>query len=150
MSTALSRRGLSALDGRSAGARALKVWKAQVAADLGDDLSAQERTLLDVAAVDMALLAVADSWLRENAVRIVNRRKRTLVPLVAERLRVASHLVELLKALGLKRVAKRVPSLREYLAQHSASGRDVKSGTASESPPLTIAAPGDRVEEPEP
>ena len=117
---ALSHAGLSALDGRSAQARALKVWKAQVAGDLGDDLSAQERTLLDVAAVDMALLAVADSWLRENAAQVVNRRRRTFVPLVAERLRVAGHLADTLKLLGLKRRARQVPSLRDYLAKEGA------------------------------
>lgn len=89
---AASRAGLSAPDGRSTQARALKVWKAQVAADLGDDLSAQQRTLLDVAAVDMALLSVADAWLKEHAGEVVNKRKRTFVPLVLERLRVASHL----------------------------------------------------------
>jgi hypothetical protein len=97
---ATSRNGLSALAGRSSAARAIKLWQAQIAADLGEDLSAQQRTLLDVAAVDMALLAIADAWLKENADALIDRRRRTFVPLVAERLRVASHLANLLKTLG--------------------------------------------------
>jgi len=113
MAASLSRDGLSALDRRSTQARAIKVWKAQVSADLGDDLSAQELTLLEVAAVDMALLTVADTWLRENAAGVINKRKRTFVPLVRERLAVASHLAELLRVLGTKRRARPTLSLPE-------------------------------------
>jgi hypothetical protein len=115
---ALSRRGLSALDGRSALARAVRDWRAAVMVDLGGeaDLSQAERTLLDVAAQDVVLLAVADGWLRENAAGVVNRRKRAFVPLVEQRLRVATHLADQLKLLGLRRRAKPVPSLREILA----------------------------------
>jgi hypothetical protein len=116
---ALTKGGLSALDGRSAAARAVGRWKAAVEADLGD-LSTAERTLLDAAAGDVALLAVADSWLREHAETVINRRRKTFAPLVAERLRVASHLADLLRTLGLKRRAREV-NLREYLASRPAS-----------------------------
>jgi hypothetical protein len=129
---ATSRAGLSALDGRSSTARAIRLWQAQVAADLGDDLSAQERTLLDVAAVDMALLAVADAWLKDNAGAIVNRRRRAFVPLVAERLRVASHLAEVLKLLGVKRRPRPIPSLREYLeAKAATAAQDERARAAA-------------------
>ena len=128
---ALSKRGISALDGRSVEARALKLWKAQVAADLGDDLSAQQRTILDVAAVDMALLSVADAWLRENAEKIVNRRRRALVALVEQRLKVASHLAGLLKDLGLERRAKDVPRLADYLAARTTPSRAAASVSES-------------------
>jgi hypothetical protein len=124
---ATSRAGLSALDGRSSAARAIKLWKAQVSADLGDNLSAQERTLLDVAAVDMVLLAVADAWLRENAAKVVNKRRRAFVSLVEQRLRVATHLADQLRLLGLKRVPKPLPSLSELLARR----RDTSSEVAS-------------------
>jgi hypothetical protein len=119
---ALSRRGLSALDGRSAIARAVRDWRAAVAADLGgaELLSQAQRTLLDVAAQDVVLLSVADAWLREAAHGIINRRRRAFVPLVEQRLRVASHLAGLLETLGLKRVVKDVPSLAEYLSRPGA------------------------------
>ena len=117
---ALSKRGISALDGRSAIARAVRDWRAAVASDLGGDelLSQQQRTLLDVAAQDVVLLTVADGWLRENAEKIVNRRRRALVPLVEQRLKVASHLTGLLKDLGLERKAKVIPSLVEHLRRY--------------------------------
>jgi hypothetical protein len=127
---ATTSKGLSALDGRSTQARALKVWKAQVAADLGDDLTAAQRTLLDVAAVDMALLSVADAWLREHAAEIVNKRRRTFVPLVAERLRVASHLADLLRALGLERRAKVVPSISQFIAERAGAAETVRTEAA--------------------
>jgi hypothetical protein len=141
---AVQRDGLSALDGRSSEARAIRLWKAQVSADLGDDLSAQELTLLDVAAVDMALLSVADAWLKENAGHVVNRRKKTFVPLVAERLRVASHLAELLKALGIKRRPKPAPTLAEFLAQREREKATVP--TSSEAP--IVAQAGSQEAEP--
>lgn len=62
-------------------------WRAGVVSDLAarPELSQPERTLLDVSAVDMALLAVADAWLRENADKVVNKRRRPFVPLVERR-----------------------------------------------------------------
>jgi hypothetical protein len=120
-STALSRSGLSALDGRSALARSVRDWKAAVAEDLGGEavLSQAQRTLLEAAAVDVVLLNVADTWLRENASSVVNKRKRAFVPLVEQRLRVATHLAGLLETLGLKRVVRDVPRLSEYLASRA-------------------------------
>lgn len=118
---ATTRDGLSALDGRSTQARAIKLWTQQVTADLGGDLSAQQRTLVDIAAVDMALLAVADAWLKENAGQVVNRRKRAFVPLVAERLRVVQHLSDVLVQLGLERKVE-PPSLASHLANRRPAG----------------------------
>ena len=76
MKVALSRRGLSALDGRSAAARAVSRWRSATLSDLGDDLSTAQTTLLEIAAQDVALLAVADGWLRANAEAVINRRKK--------------------------------------------------------------------------
>ena len=152
--TALSTRGLSALDGRSAEARSLRDWKAQIAADLGDDLSGQELTLLDAAALDMALLALADAWLQENAAVVINKRKRCFVPLVAERLRVASHLAELLSKLGLKRRAKPTQDLQTYLAERSArlakeaAEAETKEAEPTPAPEPPAAPPPDAPESP--
>lgn len=52
MERALSRGGLSALDGRSAAARAVARWKADVEADLAGDLTTAKQTLLEAAAGD--------------------------------------------------------------------------------------------------
>jgi hypothetical protein len=60
------------------------------------------------------LLAVADGWLQEHARKVVNRRKRAFVPLVEQRLRVASHLAGVLAQLGLERRVRELPSLSQY------------------------------------
>jgi hypothetical protein len=126
---ALSRSGLSALDGRSALARAVRDWKAAVAEDLGGDvtLSQAQRTLLEAAAVDVVLLGVADAWLRENASSVVNKRKRAFVPLVEQRLRVATHLAGLLETLGLKRVPKPVPTLGELMSDGGQGAQEARA-----------------------
>jgi hypothetical protein len=118
----MSEKGLSALDGRSAIARAVRGWRAEVAQDLGgrDALSQAKRTLLDVAAQDVVLLSITDTWLRENPGLVVNKRKRSLAPIVLERLRVAQHLADTLRSLGLDRVAKDVPTLASYMAKAKA------------------------------
>lgn len=135
MERKLSRGGLSMLDGRSALARSVRDWRADVAADLGGEaeLSRAKLTLLDIAAQDVVLLAVADGWLQEHAREVVNRRKRAFVPLVEQRLRVASHLADVLKQLGLERAQREVPSLRQYLStrQHDAPGATAEAPDAT-------------------
>lgn len=119
---AMSKGGISTIDGRSVLARQVRDWRAAVASDLGglDVLSQQQRTLLDLAAQDVVLLSVADGWLRENAPLVVNKRRRSLAPIVLERLRVAAHLSDTLKLLGLERVKRPVPTLRERLMAEAA------------------------------
>lgn len=117
----VSGRGLSALDGRSAEARALKAWRADVERDLGGNVSTAQATLIEEAAVDLVVVWAADRWLRENAGQVVNKRSRGFVPLVAERLRVAAHLTETLRALGLERRQPPAPTLNELLAQREAA-----------------------------
>jgi hypothetical protein len=114
-------RGLAALDGRSALARSIRAWKADVVADMGgpDNLSRAQATLIDAAARDLALLEVADAFLLEQGGRIVDRTKRAFVPLVEQRLKVMDHLGRTLAMLGLKRVARPVQSLAEVLASAS-------------------------------
>jgi hypothetical protein len=143
MNGALSRGGTAALDGRSSAARAIARWKAEVAADLGDDLSTAERTLLEAAAGDVALLVVADAWLKENAGQVVNRRRRTFVPLVAERLRVASHLAELLKILGTKR---RPPQVDALTRLRTWKARELPAAPV---PAEVVAPPGEEKAKPE-
>jgi hypothetical protein len=116
---ALKRRGLAALAGRSSLARSVAEWRDTYAHDLGGDLSTGERTLLDAACGHVAMLTVIDGTLGAHPEWIVNRRKRCLAPLVKERLAVVSSLKDLLVTLGLKRMAKPVPSLAELLARRA-------------------------------
>ena len=112
----MQRRGIDALDGRSRESRALKLWRENVTVDLGNDLSAQQRTLVDLAAVDVALIAAADSWIQANAGQVISKRRKSFAPLIAERTRLASHLQGVLQALGLERRAPRTLTLSQILA----------------------------------
>jgi len=112
----MQRRGIDALDGRSRESRALKLWRENVTVDLGNDLSAQQRTLVDLAAVDVALIAAADSWIQANAGQVISKRRKSFAPLIAERTRLASHLQGVLMALGLERKAPPIATLAEILA----------------------------------
>lgn len=96
------------LDGRSRESRAIARWKAEVESDLGGNLSTAQRTLLEAASGDMALLLLADGFIASTT-GILNRRKRCFAPIVADRLRVAASLKDTLKTLGLERKAKAVP-----------------------------------------
>ncbi len=140
---AMSKAGPRAIDGRSALARQVRDWRAAVASDLGglDLLSQQQQTLLDLAAQDVVLLSVADSWLRENPEQIVNKRRRALVPLALERLRIAQHLADTLRTLGLARVQRPAPTLREVLAKPEAERRANAVPVESKAVPSVLAAP---------
>jgi len=126
------KRAVPEVDRRSKEHRFKEAWKQAVTQDLGGDLSAAQKTLLDVAGTDLILLSCADSWLQAHPERILNRRKGSFVPLVAERVRVAAHLQSLLTALGLERRA--VPTLT--LAQ-------LMDATSKEASP--VASPDEEV-----
>lgn len=128
---ALKRRGIRAMDGRSVAARAVKEWRRDVEADLGGDLSRQEQTVLDMASCAVFLLGQIDAWIGANPELLIDRKRRSVAPVVRERLTVAAHLTSLLTTLGLKRVARHV-GLGTYLAR----GRD-------QTPPALASAPSE-------
>ena len=101
----LKERGIKALDGRSTAARAIKEWRASVEADLGgrDALSRQEQTVLDMCAAAVFLLGQIDVWIGAHPEQLVNGRRRSVAPVVRERVAVADHLARLLGQLGLQR-----------------------------------------------
>jgi hypothetical protein len=127
---ALKERGIRALDGRSTAARAIAEWRRDVEADLGgsEALSRQQQTLLDMAAAAVFLLGQIDAWVAARPELIVNGRRKSVAPVVRERIAVADHLSRLLTQLGLERKAKRVPSLQEYVAERAAAAQSAQGG----------------------
>ena len=103
------------LDGRSKVAVAVRQWKADVRADLGDDLTRAQETLLEHAARAWVILGALDDWLMRQPSLVT--RKRAVVPVVMQRMQIADSLGRTLGQLGLGRVARDVPSLDAYLAQ---------------------------------
>jgi hypothetical protein len=108
--------GTRATDGRTRLARTLLDLRAGIVADLGgqEQLSRAQQILIDDVARLTLWIDSIDGWLL-TLPSIVNKKKRTLVPVVAQRTALVETRARLLQALGLERRAKRVPSLAEQL-----------------------------------
>src|SRR5262245_29803577 len=109
-------RGFSAIDRRTAAARATLAFKHELIAALGGEagLSPQRRKLIDLASRASLLLDHIDAWLFQQR-SLVNARAKTLLPVLVQRQALADHLTRLLDKLGLDRVVKPI-DLASYYA----------------------------------
>lgn len=105
------------LEGLGEVGEALKAWRADLVADLGGEeaVSAQERAVVELATRTHLLLESVDRWLLSQP-SLVNKSRRQLFPVVLQRQQLADALARYMTQLGLKRRARPVPSLQEYLA----------------------------------
>jgi hypothetical protein len=96
--------GFSAIDRRTAAARATLAFKHELIAALGGEthLSPQRRKLIDLAARASLLLDHIDAWLFQQR-SLVNARAKTLLPILVQRQAIADHVTRLLDKLGLDR-----------------------------------------------
>jgi hypothetical protein len=99
------------LDGRSAIAVAVRQFKADVSADLGGDLSRAQQTILEDAAQSWVIRQSLDDYIARQPSLVT--KKRTLLRIVSERMRVADHLAKQLDRLGLERKPKTVRDVRQ-------------------------------------
>jgi len=101
----VSVRGMAAIDRRSAAYRSVKAWRREMVESLGGEeaLSAQRKTLLDLAARTQLYLSHVDAFLFEQK-SLVNRRKKSILPILRERSQLADSLMRQLQALGMDRV----------------------------------------------
>jgi hypothetical protein len=113
--TKLRLRGMTALDRRTATARALLAARDKLERDLGgrDALSIQKRTVVELSAREMALLDHYDGFLFGQT-SVLGKRGRVLVK---ERGAIVDRLARLLGLLGLERRMRPAPSLAELLAR---------------------------------
>jgi hypothetical protein len=110
--------GSKPIDKRTQAGRSIQEWKAAIISDLGgeEELTTAKQAIVDLAVKNMLLLGIIDQFVfREQAV--VNKRNRSLFPIISQRQALADSLIRYLTTLGLERVAKRVPVLSEYLAE---------------------------------
>jgi hypothetical protein len=107
--------GLACIDRRTAASRALMQWRREILASLGGEsnLSAMELTVVEQAARNRLLLDSIDAWLLSQP-SLINRRRKSLLPLVAQRMSVDAALTRTLTTLGLKRREREV-TLQDYL-----------------------------------
>src|SRR5215813_5956103 len=101
-------RGLAAIDMRTVAAREMLAFRDQLVAALGGDpaLSPQQRKLIDLAARTSLYLDHLDAWLTEQKT-LINRRSRSVLPVLLQRQTVAEHLAKILDKLGLDRVPQK-------------------------------------------
>lgn len=109
-------KGLAGIDRRTREAKALLRWRTALETDLGGavNLSAQKRALLDAGVRTMIFLGQADRFLLDQP-SIINRKGRSLLPVVKERTALQDSLLRILLALGLERQAKNVPRLADFM-----------------------------------
>jgi len=108
-------RGLQAIDGRTAAAQHLVAFRRELLDDLGGEhaVSAAQLALVEVATRTRLYLDHVDAVLLERECLVV--RGRRLLPLVEQRGRLASSLIEVLSKLGLERRQRPAPNLEEYV-----------------------------------
>jgi hypothetical protein len=91
------------------------LWRGGLVADLGgaEQLSTQQLAVVDVCVRQKMLLDSVDAWLLRQP-SIIDKRRRQLIPAVAQRQVLADGLLRHLAALGLARVAREA-KLADYL-----------------------------------
>jgi hypothetical protein len=129
---------MASLDKRTASAREVFAFKAELTASLGGEanLSIQRRKLVDLAARVSALLDHCDAWLLSQP-SIINLRNRSLVPLVVQRQHLAGHLMQILDRLGLDRMPVKTETLASYVHQKYGSAGEPPSPSSSTAQPST-------------
>ncbi len=104
------------LDSRTIYGRLVNATRTDLLSSLAgkDNLSTQELIILEMAARGWAKYLAIDADLKSRG--FINRRKRCLTPLAKDQTSIAEGVSKNLDRLGLKRRAKPVPTLAEYLA----------------------------------
>jgi hypothetical protein len=115
----ISVRDVRQLDGRTKAKRALKEWVASIERDCGgrENLSAMEQTVIELAARDRLLLDLCDGFVFDPKVKITNTKRKTLIPIIEQRARLADALTRRLALLGLKK-REVAPTLAAYLREN--------------------------------
>lgn len=113
-------RGLAVIDMRTSAARELMRWKAELLRDLGgeENISTQRLALVDMAVRTRLFLSHIDAFLLAQS-SLVNKRHRTVLPILRDRMTLSDQLARLLSQLGLDRADAPVPSLAKYVEEKS-------------------------------
>jgi hypothetical protein len=131
MKNALIRSKQVRLDMRFRLGKALVRWRLDLVQDLGgeDQISTQQAALIELAVRSKLMLDTIDNWILSQD-SLVNKSKKTLLPVVVQRQQLADGLARYLKDLGLQRRAKTL-TLNEILAKDddtSANGNGAQNG----------------------
>jgi hypothetical protein len=142
--------GLVAVDKRGASARLLLEWRRDLVADLGGEsaVTAQQLALVEVTTRTKLYIDHLDAFLMAQR-SLVNKKKKTALPVLLQRQALADSLAKHLSLLGLERRARPVPSLDEYLSATytpTAAREDTEAPEAQPEAPegTTLEAEGEK------
>jgi hypothetical protein len=112
--------GSRTIDRRTAIGKALAAWRTELLADLGgiENVTTQELALVEEAVKTKLILDSIDAWLLSQP-SLINKRTRSVLPVVRDRQALVATLRGLLGDLGLGRRTRAIPALGEYLAQRA-------------------------------
>lgn len=117
-------RGLNAIDRRTLAARELLAWRQDLVTALGgqEKISPQKTALVDVVVRIRLYIDHIDGFLMEQK-NLVNRKRKTILPILRERQGLVDSLGRLLSLLGLDFHEKPIRTLAQYVAEkEQASG----------------------------
>jgi len=118
MRRAIAKLGSRALDGRTSLGYALRRWRKDLVGDLGgeDAISTQQAALVDLAVKSKLILDSIDAWLLVQP-SLINKQKKTLMPVVIQRQQLADSLAKYMSMLGLER-RRKVQTVNDMLNGH--------------------------------
>ncbi len=122
LKAAVRRLGPRVIDRRTTLGKALAQWRADLIQDLGgpDAVSTQRAALVDLAVRSKLILDSLDAWLLSQP-SLVNKRTRSVLPIVRERQALADGLARYLQVLGLDRVERPPLDLGQYLQRRASA-----------------------------
>jgi hypothetical protein len=150
MKAGITKLGSRAIDGRYRVSRALVQWRKDLINDLGGEgnISAQQRTLVELASTSKLLLGSIDAWILSQPTLFT--RQKTVLPAVLQRQAIANGLMRCRKELGLKRVLPEPKNLQDYMREieeeEVKAANSNSNGTAgSDSKPNELEPSNDQV-----
>jgi hypothetical protein len=126
--------GLWEIDKRSLAARMLVRWKKQLVVALGgeQEISPQRMCLVDLAVRTRLFVESLDAFLVGEQ-SLMNKKAKSVLPVLMQRQTLADSLTKILKTLGLNRQHGKILSLKEYWSTPLEVGHDESSeGTEGE------------------
>lgn len=103
----------SVLDDENGAATGLREWRDGIAASLGAPVTPLVAMVLELACRDRLMLDATDRWIFGGRRRLINKRRRALYPIVAQRAAIVRSLADHLKVLSAAQVASAKPEMTE-------------------------------------
>jgi len=124
------------IDGRLRASRDLVRWRCELTDSLGGagNLSVQEQSIVELICRERMILDLCDSWILQQGGLLINKRRKSLAPILSQRQVLVDSLSRHLLSLGLKRRLPAEPDLQTYIREFDAAKEAERANAAPESP----------------